>query len=217
MKYKLIVFIIFITVLLNAAPPSPAKESSSGSTGNVEYSVGGGYYLPTKVNSKNYNPEAGYTVRLQNGNGEANYFNLISNLEFQMTGDGHDDFKDINGNNMVNVRYNYYSINYHLGFRFNVAPESFILPYFGASAVVSVTTFQFAEQTSTDFPESQRGFMYGGDLFAGIDLYISGNKDKGWGLRFEGDVLRLFPYTDFALGTPEIYAYNLCVMFVSTY
>ena len=35
--------------------------------------------------------------------------------------------------------------------------------------------------------------MYGFTLFTGLDLYLNGNKDNGWGFRFEGEIIQLFP------------------------
>jgi len=208
------VYLTFFLILILCTASAFAGGSSAGSS---EYSLGGGVITFTKSNSNTVEPEYGYLLRLQNGNGEATYFNFVSNLEVAMSGKGTGSFKDENDIPVQNVDYDLYIINYSLGMRFSTAPGSPILPYLGAGGIISVATFQFKDQTGEAFPQQQRGFMYGYNLVLGLDLFLSGSKDNGWGLRLEGDIQHLYHLSKFIMGTPEINSASAVLMIVATY
>ena len=210
-------FLILLTFFYLTETILCARDSRSPSAGHSEYAIGGGYFTLSKPDSDYVNPGDGFLIRLQNGNGQASIFSLVNNLEFAMSGNGLGDFKDDNGAEVTGTKYDLYLINYSLGFRISPTPNSPVLPYMGAGGVVSVATFQFKNNTSDVFPERQRGFMFGYDLFLGLDLFLSGNKDKGWGLRVEGDLMTLYPLGKFIMGKPHINSANLVLLFVTTF
>jgi hypothetical protein len=182
-----------------------------------EYAFGGGYTYFNDQSSKSVKPGNGFSIKIQNGNGRASYIGFVSNLEFIMSGKNHGDFIDKNLNRIEDVYFDLYLINYALGMRISTYPDSPILPYVGFSGVISIASFQFKNKTSEDFSEQQRGLMYGYDIFVGIDFYLSGNKDNGWGLRAEGNMTSLFAVQKFDCGRPQIHTLNGSLMLVTTF
>jgi len=205
-------FYITVLTLLYLAT-SIAAESS----GNSEYAFGGGYTFFNDQTSKNIKPDSGFLLRIQNGNGQASIFSFISNLEFIMAGKNHGDFLDKNKNEINETYFDLYMINYSLGVRISPYPDAPVLPYIGFSGALSIATLQFKNKTSSNFSPQQRGLMYGYDIFAGIDFFFVGNKDNGWGLRLEGNMMSLFAMQEFDCGRPQIQTLNATLMIVTAF